>query len=165
MSLFEEQGLACQAVDMVQRCITNRASGAEMHRRWLQATFVKGPCPGSHEVCLLLLPQCCVRPYWGAECSTIGLEPCAGLHSMHQDLVPCTCRCEAELHGCAQTAACSLQWAPPEWQRPLQLQASMRISIASLCSLRYLQGTRSFPASQHDSTPAPQAGHTDATSW
>ena len=115
MSLFEEQGLACQAVDMVQRCITNRASGAEMHRRWLQATFVKGPCPGSHEVCLLLLPQCCVRPCWGAECPTIGLELCAGLHSMHQELVPCTCRCEAELHGCAQTAACSLRWAPPEW--------------------------------------------------
>ena len=45
VSLFEGQGMTCQVVHMVQRCITNRASGAEMHRRWLQATFVKGPLP------------------------------------------------------------------------------------------------------------------------
>ena len=51
VSLFEGQGMTCQAVHMVQRCITNRASGAEMHRRWLQATFVKGPLPDGAEVC------------------------------------------------------------------------------------------------------------------
>ena len=52
MSLFQEQGLGCEAVHMVHRCITNRASGAEMQRRWLQAVFVKGPgsSQGLHQV-------------------------------------------------------------------------------------------------------------------
>ena len=125
MSLFEEQGLACQAVDMVRRCITNRASGAEMHRRWLQATFVKGPCQGSHQVGLLWLPQCC-EAVLGQRVlhGRVGGLCRAAQHALWE-LVPCTCRREAELHGCAQTAACRLRWAP-EWLTGVAAAAGFR---------------------------------------